>query len=121
MPRGNKMERFEELLNGVHSATVTEISVLVREVRIRVGVLTSPVTIRIYYQAKSSEPFTYEISAIVKTGSEGKPQDARRSAPTENEALRRAVRTLTQNYEDAVRRGEIPDDRWLVESATLRE
>ena len=115
------MERFDELLNGVHSATVTEVSVLVREVRVRVGVLSSPVTIRIYYDPKSSEPFTFEISAVINTGSEGTPQDAPHGAPSENEALRRALRTLTQDYEDAVRRGEIPDDRWLVESAALGE
>jgi hypothetical protein len=115
------MQPFEELLNGVHSATVTEIAVLVREVRVRVGVLSSPVTIRIYHQAKSSEPFTFEISAVMQTGSKGKPQDSPCGAPTEIEALRRAVVALTQDYEDAVRRGEIPDDRWLVEPAAVRE
>jgi len=114
------MPPFDELLNGVYSATITEVSVLVREVRVRVGVLSTPVTIRIYYQAKVSEPFTFEISAVMKTGSQDKSRDALGGAPTENEALRRAVRTLTQDYEDAVRRGEIPDDRWLVESAAFR-
>jgi hypothetical protein len=75
------------------------------------------VTIRIYYDPKNREPYTFEISAVMNTGAPCEERDPAGGAPTENEALRRAVRLLTQDYEDAVRRGELPDDRWLVEAA----
>ena len=113
------MARFEDLLNGVHSVTVADVSVLVREVRVRVGVLTKYVTIRIYDNGKKGEPFTFELSACMRTHSKQEPRDGQCSAPTENEALRRAIRILTQDYEEAVRRGEIPDDGWLVEQAAI--
>jgi len=111
------MERLDELLSGVHSATVTEVSVLVREVRVRVGVLARPVTIRIYYDTKVEDPYRFELSAVMKTARDRDAREAPRSAPSEAEALRRAVRMLTRDYEDAVRRGELPDDTWLVECA----
>ena len=41
------MARFHDLLSGVHSATITDVAVLVREVRVRIGVLSRYVTIRI--------------------------------------------------------------------------
>jgi hypothetical protein len=109
------MERFDELLSGIHSATVTSVSVLVREVRVRIGVLTRPVTIRIYRDDRASDPYVFELSAQMRTAS-GIPRDAHRGAATENEALRRAVRMLTQDYDDAVRSGQLPDDTWLVQS-----
>ena len=114
---------INDLLNGIHSATITDVAVLVREVRVRIGVLTKYVTIRIYQSSSDSpEPFTFEISAVMRTMSDGDSRDDRSSAATENEALRRAIRMLTQDYEDAVRRGEMPDDRWLVEQpAAARE
>lgn len=116
------MKPFDDLLAGVHSATISDVAVLVREVRVRVGVLSNPVTIRIYYRPRESEPFTFEISASMKTA-KGAPSPATEAgAATENEALRRAIRTLTQDYEEAVRRGEMPDDEWLVEpSSSSRE
>ena len=107
------MTPIDDLLSGIHSPTITQCSVLVREVRVRVGVLRRNVTIRIYYNGKASEPFTFELSALMRTR-EGDLRDDDRSAASENEALRRAIRLLTQDYEAAVRRGEMPDDKWLV-------
>jgi len=107
---------FEDLLSGVHSATIAHIAVLVREVRVRIGVLSKYVTIRIYYDGQTTAPFTFAVSHVVKTAK----ADARENgsgADSENEALRKAVRMLTQDYEDAVRRGEMPDDAWLVAPA----
>ncbi len=108
------MSSYDELLNGVRSATIIDLSILVREVRVKVGVLSKSVTIRIY-QDTDGERYTFEMSAVMKTAADRQARDDERSASTENEALRRAVRTLTQDYEDAVRRGEMPDDRWLVD------
>lgn len=113
------MTPFDELLSGVYSTTITEASILVRELRVRVGVLTKPVTVRIFYDGKRAEPFSYEISEVLKTpGREA--TDGPRTAATENDALRRAVRTLTEAYEDAVRQGQLPEDAWLVESDVRR-
>ncbi len=109
------MKPFEDLLAGVHSATVSDVAVLVREVRVRIGVLSKPVTVRIYYKARETEPYTCEISAIMTTADPCGLPSNETGAATENEALRRAIRTLTQDYEEAVRRGEMPDDKWLVD------
>ena len=115
------MARFNDLLNGIYSATVTDVAVLVREVRVRIGVLSKYVTIRIYDDGKDPVSFTFELSAFMKTGMDEASCVDRGAAPTENEALRRAIRILTQNYDDAVRRGEMPDDRWLVERASAAQ
>ena len=116
------MARFNDLLSGIYSTTITDVAVLVREVRVRIGVLSKYVTIRIYDDGKEPASFTFELSASMKTGSDQASPVDRNGAPTENEALRRAIRILTQDYDDAVRRGEMPDDRWLVEQAsTARE
>ena len=116
------MARFHDLLSGIHSTTVTDVAVLVREVRVRVGVLSKYVTIRIYDDGKDPVSFSFELSASMKTGTDQASRVDQGGAPTENEALRRAIRILTQDYDDAVRRGEMPDDRWLVEqSSTARE
>ena len=110
------MNHLDEFLNGVRSTTITDVSVLVHEVRVKVGVLSRYVTIRIYYDAANAEPYSFEISAVMKPAHDRAASDHGRSAGTANEALRRAVRMLTQDYEDAVRRGEMPDDAWLVEA-----
>jgi hypothetical protein len=116
------MARFNDLLSGVQSGTISEAAVLVREVRVRIGVLSKYVSIRIYDDGKDPASFTFHLSALMKTGSDQTSQVDRRAAPNENEALRRAIRILTQNYDDAVRRGEMPDDQWLVDQAsTARE
>jgi hypothetical protein len=104
----------DNLLDGIRSATIAEVAVLVREVRVRVGVLTRFVIIRIYHDATKADPYFFELSAVVRTP-DGEVADRTRSASTENEALRRAVRILTQDYEAAVRAGEMPDDAWLIE------
>lgn len=109
------MERLDDLLSSAHSATVAEVSILVREVRVRVGVLSKAVTIRIYYDGKGEEPYRFELSALMKTAGGRDARDAPRCAPSESEALRRAVRILTQDYDNAVRQGELPDDSWLVD------
>lgn len=70
---------------------------------------------RIYPHPEKAEPFTFDISSVMKTAIDRDACDGERSASSENEALRRAVRMLTQDYEDAIRRGEMPDDAWLVE------
>jgi hypothetical protein len=108
------MRPFDELLNGVYSPTVTDVSVLVREVRVRIGVLSKPVQIRIYYDSKNADPYFFECSAEMKTGATGSAHDEVRNAPSEGEALRRAVRVLTHDYECAIRAGRMPDDTWLV-------
>lgn len=108
------MRAFDDLLSGVYSTTVTDAAVLIREVRVRIGVLTRPVTVRIYYHGRRAEPFSFEVSELLRTMHTPHPLDVTRFAPNEAEALRRAVRMLTAGYEDAVRRGEIPDDSWLV-------
>jgi hypothetical protein len=105
---------FDDLLADLRTATVTDPAVLVREVRMRVGVLTNFVTIRIYYHAKGVEPYRFETSANLQTDADREPRDVQRCASTEAEALRRAVRMLTEDYEIAVRNGELPDDAWLV-------
>lgn len=114
------MNPFDDLLNSVRSATITDIAVLVREVRVKVGVLSKCVTIRIYQHPEKAEPFTFEISSVMKTAIDRDACDGERAANSENEALRRAVRMLTQDYEDAVRRGEMPDDAWLVEPSSAK-
>lgn len=108
------MKDVEELLTGVYSTTITEIAVLVREVRVRVGVLTNYVTVRIYYDGRSAEPYRFELSAVMKTAREPGARASEQNARSEAEALRQAVRLLTQAYEDAVRHGEMPDESWLV-------
>jgi hypothetical protein len=114
------MQAIDGLLNGIHSATVTDVSVLVREVRVRIGVLTKYVTIRIYDSGNGPDPYTFELSAVMRTAAARQPRQDHSPAATENEALRRAVRSLTQDYEEAVRRGEMPDDGWLVEPPSGR-
>jgi hypothetical protein len=107
------MKELDDYLSGVHSPTIAEISVLVREVRVSVGVLTTPVTIRIFYDGRNDVPYRYELSAAMQTA----PDAARRyngRAPTEADALRMAIRMLTSGYEEAVRQGKMPDDSWLV-------
>ena len=113
------MARLDGLLSGIYSATVSDVAVLVREVRVRIGVLSKYVFIRIYDDGRDPASFTFELSALMRTGSDQASRVDGRGAPTENEALRRAIRLLTQSYEDAVRRGEMPDDRWLVEQAYM--
>ncbi|HEX2835366.1 MAG TPA: hypothetical protein VHW00_20295 [Thermoanaerobaculia bacterium] len=113
------MDYFDELLAGVRSATITDVSVLIREVRVKIGVLSKFVTIRIYHDAEKPEPFTFELSAVMKPAVDRDACDGERRASSPNEALRRAVRMLTQDYEDAVRRGEMPDDAWLVETSSF--
>ena len=105
---------LDDLLSGIHSATIAEVAVLVRQVRVRVGVLSRFVTIRIYHDATKADPYTFELSAVVRTAN-GTTLDPAPNVSSENEALRRAVRMLTQDYEAAVRAGEMPDDAWLVE------
>lgn len=104
----------DELLSGIYSTTITEGSVLVREVRVRVGVLSNYVKVRIYYDGRSAEPYSFELSAVMKTERDRQAGESGPNAATEAEALRQAVRLLTQDYENAVRRGEMPDDSWLV-------
>ncbi|HET7712290.1 MAG TPA: hypothetical protein VFL80_10215 [Thermoanaerobaculia bacterium] len=108
------MNELDELLNGVYSPTISDVSVLVREVRVRVGVLSRFVTIWIYYEGRTAEPYRFELSAIMKTARGRDPRASRRTAHTETDALRQAVRLLTQDYEEAVRLGEMPDESWLV-------
>ena len=110
------MSSANDLMNGIRSATITDLSILVREVRVKVGVLSKYVTVRIYQDPDETERFTFALSAVMKTAAGRGADDDDRTARTENEALRRAVRMLTQDYEDAVRRGEMPDDAWLVDS-----
>ena len=105
---------YDDLLTDLRTATVTDPAVLVREVRMRVGVLTNFVTIKIYYHAKGVEQYRFETSATLQTDPDREPRDVQRCASTEAEALRRAVRMLTEDYEIAVRNGELPDDAWLV-------
>ncbi len=113
------MDRFDDLLNGL-SPTITEVAVLVREVRVRVGVLPKPVTIRIYWDGKSKEPYRFELSARMNpTPARDCDDEGPCRAASEAEALRRAVRMLTQDYEAAVRQGEMPDDEWLVNRDTM--
>jgi len=109
-----EIKEIDELLSGVYSSTIAEVAVLVREARIRVGVLSNFVTVRIYYDGRSSEPFRFELSAVMKTASGVRDREARQRALTEQDALRHAVRMRTRDYEDAVRNGEMPDDTWLV-------
>jgi hypothetical protein len=111
---GLNMKDIDELLSGVYSSTIAEVAVLVREARVRVGVLSNFVTVRIFYDGRSAEPFHFELSAVMKTASGGLGHAAGQRALTESDALRHAVRMLTQDYEDAVRSGEMPDDTWLV-------
>lgn len=102
----------EDLLSGIRSATITDVEVLVRELRVKVGVLSKYVTIRIYRTAQS---FTFATSFVMKTALDRDARDQKCIADSENDALRLAIRMLTQDYEDAVRRGEMPDDAWLIE------
>lgn len=108
------MEHFDDLLAGIHSATITEAWVLVREVHVKVGVLSKPVRIRVYY-SKNEQPYRFELSARMKTAGQQEVREGSRTASSESEALRQAVRLLTQDYEEAVRQGRMPDDSWLVD------
>ena len=109
------MGPFDELLQGIYSSTVAEVSILVREVQVRIGVLQKPVTIRVYYTGRGDQPYRFDTSARMKTANRDGVREGLRTASSEGDALRRAVRLLTQDYEDAVRRGHMPDDSWLVE------
>jgi hypothetical protein len=109
------MGPFDELLRGVYSSTVAEVSILVRQVEVRIGVLRKPVTIRIYYTERADEPYRFAMSARMKTANKGGVREGQHTAASEGDALRRAVRLLTQDYEDAVRQGKMPDESWLVE------
>lgn len=113
------MNSFDDLLNGVYSSTCSEVSVLAREVRVQIGVLTKTVIIRIYYNPKRAEPYSFEMSQVMKTPGR-EVREASRTATTENEALRRALRLLSEDYEDAVRRGQLPDETWLVPAEPVR-
>lgn len=108
------MKELNELLNGVYSSTIADVAVLVREVRVRIGVLPRSVTVRIYYDGRSTKPYSYELSAVMKTAAAREVRSVESNAATEGDALRLAVRLLTQDYEDAVRNGQMPDDSWLV-------
>ena len=112
------MAQINDLLNGIRSPTVTDMAVLVREVRVRIGVLSKYVAIRIYDNGDSLDPFTFQLSASMKPRTDQKSRDDRSSFASEIEALRRAIRVLTQDYEEAIRGGEMPDDGWLVEQAS---
>ena len=109
------MERFDDLLSGL-SPTITEVALLVREVRVRIGVLPKPVTIRIYCDHKGDEPYRFELSARMTPAVDGRADVAGGGFSSEREALRRAVRVLTHAYEEAVRQGQMPDDDWLVDA-----
>ena len=108
------MSSLDDLLGGIYSTTVSQASVLVREVRLRVGVLSRPVTIRVYFDPKKEEPYFCELSELVRPASDREARDEHRAGLTEAEALRSAVRMLTDAYEHAVRGGELPEDSWLV-------
>jgi hypothetical protein len=110
------MDRYDDLLNGL-SPTITEAAVLVREVQVRVGVLPKRVAVRIYYDGKGQEPYRFELSATMSPDlARDCGDDAPCRAVSEADALRRAVRMLTQNYEAAIRQGRMPDDEWLIDS-----
>ena len=108
------MKELDDLLSNIYSSTIAEVEVLVREARIRVGVLSNFVTIRIYCDGRSAKPYRFELSAVMKTATGEQTGEREQRAVTESDALRQAVRTLTQDYEDAVRNGDMPDDSWLV-------
>ncbi len=108
------MNDIDELLNGLYSSTIAEIAVLVREARVRIGVLSNFVTVRIYFDSRRAEPYRFELSAVIKTASGKRAPEVEQRAITETDALRHALRTLTQDYEEAVRNGQMPDDTWLV-------
>ena len=110
------MGPFDDLLSGVYSSTVTEASVLVREVRVKIGVLPTAVAIRIYYDGRRAEPYLFETSKRMKPSAVSERDRGACAAASEQEALRRAVRMLTEDYEEAVRRGQLPDESWLVAS-----
>ena len=110
------MPSFDELLNGVYSPSVSDVAVLVREVQVHIGLLAKAVTIRIFYDTKLDvDPYRFELSARMKCARDGSVIEAGRTASSENEALRRAIRMLTQHYDDAVREGHMPDESWLVD------
>lgn len=110
------MPSFDELLAGVYSPSVSDISVLVREVQVHIGLLAKVVTIRIFYDTKMDvHPYRFELSARMKCARDGSVIEAGRTAASENDALRRAIRMLTQHYDDAVREGHMPDESWLVD------
>ena len=109
------MPTIDELLHGIYSPTVVDVSVLVREVEVRIGVLPKPVTVRIYYNDRTDEPFRFTFSAHMRDGRSGDVLNEQRTAVSEVDALRRAVRMLSHDYDNAVRQGHMPDDGWFVE------
>lgn len=111
---------LDELLGAVYSTTVADAAVLVREVRVRVGVLPTRVTIRVFYDPRQREPYHFDLSAAMRPPGSQAAETADNTAPSESEALRRAVHTLSDAYEDAVRRGELPDEGWLVRGGVSR-
>jgi hypothetical protein len=108
------MKDVDDLLSGLYSASIAEISVLVRQVSVRVGVLPAPVTIRIYYDCRHTEPYRFELSATMQTASRSDEECCDGRAMTESDALRQGIRLLTHDYDEAVREGKLPDDSWLV-------
>ncbi|MFZ0964126.1 MAG: hypothetical protein WAO35_24940 [Terriglobia bacterium] len=86
---------------------------LLSEYSFRVGDLSQFITIRLY-RLIGTDTVIFEQSHFIHTPTQ---IDAyRTSAPMgndETEALGRAVRTLVEHYEEAVRVGHRPQDSWL--------
>lgn len=109
------MPAFDEILSAVVSTTISEAAVLVREIRVQVGVLRTPVSIRVYCDPKEEPCYFFELSRYMNPEpAEPARKITQRRAQTEVEALRLAARMLTEDYEAAIRTGKLPEDSWLV-------
>lgn len=84
------------------------------EYQFHLGTLTPIVTIRLYENLNNGR-VDFEQSHYIKPPKHGGPYMTNaNSGDDEYDALRRALNTLTTNYDGAVRSEEEPNDSWLV-------
>ena len=84
----------------------------------RVGNLSTPVRVRIYRRI-SDDALIIEQSHFIKTSLQYLPYSVRDFVGTKTEVLDQVVTTMTNFYEEAVRRGYSPSESWLVPNSNF--
>ena len=84
----------------------------------RVGDLSTPVRVRIY-QRLSDGALVVEQSHFIKTSIQYLPYAVNEYSGNEAEAFNQLVTTVTNFYEEAVRRGYQASDSWLVPNSAF--
>jgi len=97
---------------------VAESYVLVREIFLYLKISDSDfsprIRIKIYQSNVLTEPFHFDVSHHVHTPVQGAPyRTSVTSAPSEKEAIRRAIDTTRSYIVSAINEGHMPRDSWL--------